>query len=55
MGMGAAGHGGGGDQERTSKWRTQGQLFENDDPVAEFDGIVGDDPANRTGKPTKSG
>jgi uncharacterized protein YukE len=53
-GMGGA-HGGGqgGDQTRTSKWRTQGQLFEEDDPAATFNGIVGEDPANRVSRAPK--
>ncbi|HEU5472157.1 MAG TPA: hypothetical protein VFV67_16005 [Actinophytocola sp.] len=54
MGAMGAGAGQGGDQARTSKWRTQGQLFDDDDPAATFDGIVGEDPANRPpAKPTK--
>jgi hypothetical protein len=54
-GMGG-GHGGGGDQTRGgSKWRTQGQLFDDDDPAATFNGIVGEDPANRVSRPPKRG
>ena len=52
-GMGG-GHGGGGDQTRGgSKWRTQGQLFDEDDPAATFNGIVGEDPANRVSRTPK--
>jgi hypothetical protein len=47
MPMGGAGAGGGqgGDQTRQSKWRTQGQLFDDADPAANFSGVVGRDPA----------
>jgi hypothetical protein len=46
MPMGGAGGGGqGGDQTRQSKWRTQGQLFDDADPAANFSGVVGKDPA----------
>ncbi len=45
MPMGGAGGGGqGGDQARQSKWRTQGQLFDDADPAANFSGVVGKDP-----------
>ena len=55
MGMGGMGgmSGQGGDTTRTSKWRTQGQLFEESDPAAHFSGIVGEDPANRGPRPPK--
>lgn len=42
---GGAGGGQGGDQTRQSKWRTQGQLFDDADPAANFSGVVGKDPA----------
>ncbi len=51
MGMGGMGGGGGrgGDTERKpSQWRLVGSLFDAEDPAAGFDGIVGEDPANRT-------
>jgi hypothetical protein len=54
MPMGGMGQGGqgGGDQTRQSKWRTTGSLFDNDqDPAANFSGIVGRDPAEKP-KPT---
>jgi len=38
---------GNGDQTRTSKWRVEGNLFEEDDPAAKFIGIVGRDPATK--------
>jgi hypothetical protein len=50
MPMGGMGQGGqgGGDQTRQSKWRTTGSLFDNDqDPAANFSGIVGRDPAEK--------
>ncbi|WP_156893190.1 hypothetical protein [Actinokineospora enzanensis] len=47
-GMGGGGGQGGGDTERkASQWRLVGSLFEDEDPAAHFDGIVGEDPANR--------
>jgi hypothetical protein len=52
-GMGAGAGQGGGDQTRTSKWRTQGQLFDETDPAAHFSGVVGEDPGNRAGRPKK--
>jgi uncharacterized membrane-anchored protein YhcB (DUF1043 family) len=54
-GMGAGGQGGGDTTRSGSKWRTQGQLFDDDDPAASFSGIVGEDPANRVSRPTKKG
>ncbi|HEV2781453.1 MAG TPA: WXG100 family type VII secretion target [Actinophytocola sp.] len=52
--MGAAAGQGGGDQTRGgSKWRTTGQLFDDDDPAAHFSGVVGEDPAQRAARPTK--
>jgi hypothetical protein len=55
-GMGGMGGGqGGGDTTRgASKWRTQGQLFDDDDPATNFNGIVGEDPASKV-KPPKRG
>jgi uncharacterized protein YukE len=57
MGMGAGAGQGGGDQTRgPSKWRTQGQLFDDDDPAASFNGVVGEDPGARAAKtPPKRG
>ncbi|SDH63087.1 hypothetical protein SAMN05192558_11318 [Actinokineospora alba] len=51
-GMGGAGGGGqGGDSERkASKWRLAGTLFDDRDPMASFDGVVGEDPAARAKK-----
>ncbi|WP_143073453.1 hypothetical protein [Actinokineospora terrae] len=47
-GMGGGGGGGGGDTERkSSQWRLVGSLFEDDNPATRFDGIIGEDPANR--------
>jgi hypothetical protein len=54
-GMGGMGGGqGGGDQTRTSKWRTQGQLFDDVEPAAHFSGVVGEDPA-KGNRPPKRG
>ncbi|HEY0454577.1 MAG TPA: hypothetical protein VGD70_36140 [Actinophytocola sp.] len=50
-GMGGGGGQGGGDQTRQSKWRTTGQLFDDGDPAANFSGVVGRDPAEKS-KPT---
>ncbi len=47
-GMGAGGQGG--DTTRQSKWRTTGQLFEDGDPAANFSGVVGRDPSEKTPK-----
>jgi uncharacterized protein YukE len=44
-GMGGGGGQGGGDQTRQSKWRTTGSLFDDQDPAATFNGVVGRDPA----------
>jgi hypothetical protein len=53
-GMGGGQGGGGGDQTRQSKWRTTGSLFDNDeDPAANFSGIVGRDPAEKPAKAPK--
>jgi hypothetical protein len=54
-GMGAGAGQGGGDQTRTSKWRTQGQLFDDVDPAAHFSGVVGEDSTNRGNRPQKRG
>lgn len=51
-GMGAGG-GQGGDQQRQSKWRTTGQLFDEEDPAANFSGVVGRDPGEKPAKPPK--
>ncbi|HYH50612.1 MAG TPA: hypothetical protein VEG38_13785 [Acidimicrobiia bacterium] len=48
-GMGAGG-GQGGDQTRQSKWRTTGQLFDDQDPAANFSGVVGRDPGEKAPK-----
>jgi len=55
MPMGGMGAGQGGDQSRQSKWRTTGQLFEEQDPAANFSGVVGRDPSNEPPKPVKPG
>ena len=55
MGGMAAGQGGGDTTRGASKWRTQGQLFDDDDPAANFNGVVGEDPANRAAKTPKRG
>ncbi|PPK69585.1 hypothetical protein V5P93_006770 [Actinokineospora auranticolor] len=49
MGGGGGGQGGGGgDTDRkASQWRLVGSLFDDNDPAAFFDGVVGEDPANR--------
>lgn len=55
-GMGAMGHGagqGGGDQTRQSKWRTTGSIFDDQDPAANFSGIVGRDPAEKPKTPKR--
>jgi hypothetical protein len=52
-GMGAGGGQGGGDTTRQSKWRTTGSIFEDQDPAANFSGIVGRDPATEKPKPPK--
>jgi uncharacterized protein YukE len=53
-GMGGMGQGGGGgDQTRQSKWRTQGSLFDDNDPAANFSGIVGRDPAEKPKTPKR--
>ncbi len=44
-GMGGGGGQGGGDQARQSKWRTTGSIFDDQDPAANFSGVVGRDPA----------
>ncbi|GAB3471919.1 collagen-like triple helix repeat-containing protein [Actinophytocola sediminis] len=49
-GMGGGGGGQGGDQERQSKWRTSGKLFDDLDPAANFSGVVGRDPAEKAPK-----
>ncbi|HEX2131642.1 MAG TPA: hypothetical protein VHH15_08765, partial [Actinophytocola sp.] len=48
-GMGAGGQGGG-DQTRQSKWRTTGSLFDDQDPAANFSGVVGRDPSEKPAK-----
>jgi uncharacterized protein YukE len=54
MPMGGMGGGqGGGDQQRQSKWRTTGQLFDEEDPAANFSGVVGRDPAAKEVKPKR--
>jgi hypothetical protein len=50
-GMGAGGQGG--DQTRQSKWRTTGQLFDEQDPAASFSGVVGRDPAESKPSPKR--
>lgn len=52
-GMGGGGGGQGGDQERQSKWRTTGSLFDDVDPAANFSGVVGRDPAEKVAKPKR--
>jgi len=51
-GMGGGGQGGG-DQQRQSKWRTTGQLFDEEDPAANFSGVVGRDPNTKDVKPKR--
>ncbi|MFL6122294.1 hypothetical protein, partial [Actinophytocola sp.] len=55
MPMGGMGQGGGqgGDQTRQSKWRTTGSLFDDQDPAANFSGIVGRDPAEKPKTPKR--
>jgi hypothetical protein len=53
MPMGGMGAGQGGDQSRQSKWRTTGQLFDDQDPAASFSGIVGRDPSDAPPVPVK--
>jgi hypothetical protein len=53
MPMGGLGGGQGGDQARQSKWRTAGQLFDDQDPAANFSGIVGRDPSDAPPVPVK--
>jgi uncharacterized protein YukE len=55
MPMGGMGGGGGqgGDQTRQSKWRTQGSLFDDKDPAANFSGVVGRDPAEKPKTPKR--
>lgn len=58
MGMGGMGHGGGGggqggDTTRQSKWKTTGSIFDDQDPAANFSGIVGRDPAAEKPKTPK--
>jgi hypothetical protein len=52
-GMGGGGGKGGEDQARQSKWRTQGSLFDDNDPAANFSGIVGRDPAEKPKTPKR--
>ncbi|MGB3439053.1 MAG: hypothetical protein WBA97_09915, partial [Actinophytocola sp.] len=52
-GMGGGGGQGGGDQARQSKWRTTGSIFEDQDPAANFSGVVGRDPAEKPAKAPK--
>ena len=56
-GMGAMGHGaggqGGGDTTRQSKWRTTGSIFDDQDPAANFSGVVGRDPAEKPKTPKR--
>lgn len=56
-GMGGMGHGGGGgqggDTTRQSKWKTTGSIFDDQDPAANFSGIVGRDPAAEKPKTPK--
>jgi hypothetical protein len=47
------GGGQGGDQTRQSKWRTTGSLFDDQDPAANFSGIVGRDPAEKPKTPKR--
>ena len=44
-GMGAGK--GGEDQTHTNKWRVEGQLFDDADDAASFNGVVGKDPGKR--------
>lgn len=46
-GMGGGGQGGGDNERKASKWRLAGTLFDDRDPMASFDGVVGEDPAAR--------
>jgi uncharacterized protein YukE len=50
---GGAGQGGGGDQTRQSKWRTTGSIFDDQDPAANFSGVVGRDPAETPKTPKR--
>lgn len=52
-GMGAGGGQGGGDTTRQSKWRTTGSIFDDQDPAANFSGVVGRDPAAEKPKTPK--
>jgi hypothetical protein len=54
-GMGGMGQGGGDSTRGASKWRTQGQLFDEEDPAATFSGIIGEDPGSRAKTPPKRG
>ncbi|MGH3863990.1 hypothetical protein [Actinokineospora sp.] len=47
MGGGGGGQGGGDSERKASKWRLAGSLFDDRDPMASFDGVVGEDPAAR--------
>jgi hypothetical protein len=51
-GMGGGGQGGG-DQTRQSKWRTTGSIFDDQDPAANFSGVVGRDPAEKPKAPKR--
>lgn len=51
-GMGGGGQGGG-DQARQSKWRTTGSIFDDQDPAANFSGVVGRDPAEKPKAPKR--
>ncbi|RLK60843.1 hypothetical protein CLV68_1357 [Actinokineospora cianjurensis] len=46
-GMGGGGGGGGDTERKSSQWRLVGSLFDDTDPATRFDGIIGEDPANR--------
>jgi hypothetical protein len=52
-GMGQGGGQGGGDTTRQSKWRTTGSIFDDQDPAANFSGVVGRDPAAEKPKTPK--
>jgi hypothetical protein len=52
-GMGGGGGQGGGDQTRQSKWRTTGSIFDDQDPAANFSGVVGRDPAETAKAPKR--
>jgi hypothetical protein len=45
--MGAGADQKGEDETHTSKWRVEGQLFDETDPVATFNGVVGTEPAKK--------